>query len=219
MIQYGQFCAIARALEILGERWTLLIVRELMLGEGRFNDIRRGLPRISPSVLSSRLKALEKFGIIETCDKGYRLTESGAGLAPVIAAMGGWAMRWDRRGLLPTHLDPDVLVRDVSRRLNVNLLPRIPTLVELKFLGRAERYFLHIARPYVAVCSDDGGQEVALSVTADLQSMTRYWIGELTWEYLLRSRKVELVGPTALQREFPTWFSGYLLANHSDEAG
>jgi DNA-binding HxlR family transcriptional regulator len=107
---YGQFCAIARSLEVLGERWTLLIVRELLMGERRFNDIQRGIPRISRSMLSVRLKSLEKAGVIAHKDSEYELTEAGAQLAPVLRELGGWATSWDIRGLSDEPLEPDALV-------------------------------------------------------------------------------------------------------------
>lgn len=212
MSGYGQFCAVARALEVLGERWTLLVVRELLLGERHFNDIRRGLPRISRTMLSTRLKTLEKAGIVSREDGSYRLTEAGQNLAPVVRELGGWAMEWDRRGLRPEHLDPDVLVWDIRRRTVTERLPERRTVVELRFRGAdSGPYFLHIARPQIDLCTDDGGFEVALRVDADLEALTRYWLGETPWAPLLRSGAVALTGPSTLRRAFPTWFSGYLL--------
>ncbi|AJT69624.1 hypothetical protein T261_8027 [Streptomyces lydicus] len=209
---YGQFCAVARALEVLGERWTLLVVRELLLGERHFNDIRRGLPRISRTMLSTRLKTLEKAGIVSREGGGYRLTEAGENLAPVVRELGGWAMHWDRRGLRPEHLDPDALVWDIRRRTVTEHLPERRTVVELRFRGtEGGPYFLHIARPHVDLCIDDGGFEAALRVDADLEALTRYWLGETPWAPLLRSGAVTLTGPSTLRRAFPTWFSGYLL--------
>ncbi|MGH3309550.1 MAG: winged helix-turn-helix transcriptional regulator [Streptomyces sp.] len=220
MTGYGQFCAIARSLEVLGERWTLLIVRELLMGERRFNDIRRGIPRISRTMLSARLKSLEKAGVIArtgTAGTEYALTEAGEHLAPVLRELGGWATAWDRRGLRPEHLDPDVLAWDIRRRVVPENLPADPTLVELRFRRRAATahpspYYLLARRPEVQLCTEEGGFEVALQVDADLGALTRYWLGEHTWNHLLRAGSVHLTGPSRLRRAFPTWFSGYLLS-------
>lgn len=217
MTGYGQFCAIARALEVLGERWTLLIVRELLMGERRFNDIQRGIPRISRTMLSARLKDLEKAGVIARTGTEYALTDAGAHLAPVLRELGGWATAWDRRGLGPEHLDPDALVWDIRRRVVPENLPTGPTLVELRFRDRDSTayptpYYLLARRPEVQLCTEEGGFEVALQVEADLDALTRYWLGERTWNHLLRAGSVHLTGPSRLRRAFPTWFSGYLLS-------
>lgn len=209
---YGQFCAIARALEVLGERWTLLIARELLLGERHFNDISRGIPRISKTMLSARLKNLEHAGIVTRDAAGYQLTDAGLSLAPVLRELGGWAMTWDRRGLRPEHLDPGALVWDIRRRVVPERLPADPTLVELRFRGHGpDPYYLLAKRPQVQLCTEDGGFEVALRVDADLDALTRYWLGETPWDRLLRAGSVRLTGPAPLRRAFPTWFSGYLL--------
>ncbi|MGH4031342.1 winged helix-turn-helix transcriptional regulator [Actinomycetota bacterium Odt1-20B] len=213
MSGYGQFCAVARALEVLGERWTLLVVRELMLGERHFNDIRRGLPRISKTMLSARLKTLQKAGVVTKDDSGgYRLTEAGEQLAPVVRELGGWAMQWDRRGLRPEHLDPQALVWDIRRRVVPERLPADRVVVELRFRGAdTGPYFLHVARAGVDLCTDDGGFETALRVDAELRALTEYWLGERSWSGIVRAGEVALSGPSALRRAFPTWFSGYVL--------
>ncbi|MGW3009953.1 winged helix-turn-helix transcriptional regulator [Streptomyces sp. NPDC001219] len=211
MTGFGQFCAVARALEALGERWALLIVRELLLGERRFNDIQRGIPRISKTMLSTRLKELERAGVVVRGSDGYTLTEAGAQLAPVLRELGSWAMHFDRRGLRPEHLDPDVLVWDIRRRVVPEHLPQEPTLVELRFAAHPKPYYLLARRPEVTLCTEDGGFPVALRIEADLEALTRYWLGETTWDRLLRAELVTLTGPSSLRRSFPGWFSGYLL--------
>ncbi|WP_377268000.1 winged helix-turn-helix transcriptional regulator [Peterkaempfera sp. SMS 1(5)a] len=214
MTGYGQFCAVARALEVLGERWTLLVVRELLLGARRFTDLQCGLPRISRTMLSARLKTLQAAGVVErTAADGYRLTEAGRALQPVVRELGAWAMEWDRRGLLPEHLDPEVLTWDLRRRTHVENLPAGRTVVEFVFPeADPERLYLHVDRPAVTVCRDQAGYPVDLRVRADLEAMTRYWLGEVEWPRLLRSGAVSLEGPADLCRAFPTWFSGYVFA-------
>ncbi|MFI7602509.1 winged helix-turn-helix transcriptional regulator [Actinoplanes sp. NPDC049681] len=213
---YGQFCAVARALEVLGERWTLLVVRELLLGAGRFSELQRGLPRISRTVLTQRLRELERAGLVlraaGAAGPTYALTPAGEALAPVLRELGGWAYAWDRRGLGPDHLDPETLVWDMRRRLHPERLPASLTVVQLTFRGRADKpYYLHARRPDVTLCTDSGGHPVALQVEADLEALTRFWLGERQWGQLLRAESVRLTGPAPLRRVFPTWFSGYAL--------
>ncbi|OJF14075.1 winged helix-turn-helix transcriptional regulator [Couchioplanes caeruleus] len=213
---YGQFCAVARALEVLGERWTLLVVRELLLGAGRFSELQRGLPRISRTMLTQRLRELERAGLVlRTAGAGgpaYALTPAGRALEPVLRELGAWAYEWDRRGLQPEHLDPEMLVWDLRRRLHPDRLPTALTVVQLTFRVRPEGpYYLHARRPDVTLCTDSGGHPVALHVDADLEALTRFWLGERQWGQLLRAEDVRLAGPATLRRAFPTWFSGYAL--------
>ncbi|MEV6599877.1 helix-turn-helix domain-containing protein [Actinoplanes sp. NPDC051346] len=213
---YGQFCAVARALEVLGERWTLLVVRELLLGAGRFSELQRGLPRISRTMLTQRLRELERAGLVlraaGASGPTYTLTPAGRALEPVLRDLGGWAYEWDRRGLRPEHLDPEPLVWDLRRRLCPERLPTALTVVRLTFRARAEGpYYLHVRRPDVTLCTDSAGHPVDLRVDADLEELTRFWLGERSWGQLLRAETVRLTGPATLRRAFPTWFSGYAL--------
>ncbi|GAA2849355.1 helix-turn-helix domain-containing protein [Streptosporangium fragile] len=210
MNEYGQFCAVARALEILGERWTLLVVRELLLGSTRFNEIHQGLPRISRTMLSARLRSLEKAGIIERRDRAYGLTPAGKALAGPVRALGEWAMEWDRRELA---LDPRLLAWDLRRRVHRDRLPENLTVVALSF--PEAHCFLHVRRPRVDLCGESYGRAVDLHVEADLRALTEYWIGERSWADVTRTGEVRLTGPAELRRAFPTWFSGYLLARTS----
>ncbi len=117
-------------------------------------------------------------------------------------------MNWDRRGLRPEHLDAQALVWDIRRRVAPEHLPAAPTLVELRFRGTDTRpYYLYVARPRVDLCTEDGGFDIALRVEADLEALTRYWLGDTDWDTLLRSRAVTLTGPSTLRRAFPTWFT------------
>ncbi|MFJ8595152.1 winged helix-turn-helix transcriptional regulator [Streptomyces sp. NPDC093598] len=212
MAGYQQFCPIARALDVLGERWTLLVVRELMVGERHFNGIQRGIPRISRTMLSARLKRLESAGLVERMDGEYRLTKAGENLAPVLRELGHWALESDPRGLRKEDLSPEFLTWDMHRRVVPERLPVNPTMVELRFRGtRTSSCFLLVKRPQVQLCAEDGGFDIALYVDADLEALTRFWLGETAWDSLLRSGLVTLTGPAELRREFPTWFSGHLL--------
>lgn len=209
---YQQFCPIARALDVLGERWTLLVVRELMMGERHFNGIQRGIPRISRTMLSARLKRLESAGLVRRENGAYALTPAGEALFPVLRELGIWALESDPRGLRRDDLDPGLLTRDMRRRVVPERLPVHPTMVELRFRAPASGpYFLLAKRPDVQLCAEHGGFDIALRVDADLRPLTEFWLGERSWPALLRAGQIHLTGPAHLRRAFPTWFSGYVL--------
>jgi DNA-binding HxlR family transcriptional regulator len=220
VMEYGQFCAVARSLEVLGERWSLLVVREVLLGAERFSGIRRGLPRIPKATLASRLRSLERSGIIErAADAGgirYRPSESGQALLPVITELARWAIRWDRSGLQPHHLDPDALLWDMRRRLHGDALPPTPVMIEFDFTDRPpddRRFWLRVDRTTAEVCHTDGGFGSDVTVRGTLEDLTRFWLGERGWDDLLRAGAVHVEGPTHLRRALPRWFSGYLFAD------
>jgi DNA-binding HxlR family transcriptional regulator len=214
MTGYGQFCAVARALEVLGERWTLLIVRELMLGATTFTDIRRGLPRIPRATLSSRLRGLEKRGIVEIIPGGpYRLTESGTALAPVMRELARWATVNDRAALTDHNLDTAALTWDMRRRINTTVLPARTVVVALDFTDRnpTDRYFwLHLSRNEVNLCREDTGAPVDLWLTAPTEPVTRWWLGQITWTHLLLFPGVGIHGDRTLIRQMQHWFERYL---------
>jgi DNA-binding HxlR family transcriptional regulator len=214
MTGYGQFCAVARALEVLGERWTLLIVRELMLGATTFTDIRRGLPRIPRATLSSRLRVLERRGIVEIIPGGtYRLTESGTALAPVMRELARWATVNDRAALIDDNLDTAALTWDMRRRINTTVLPARTVVVALDFTDRnpADRYFwLHLSRNEVNLCREDTGAPVDLWLTAPTEPVTRWWLGQITWKHLLLRPGVGIHGDRTLIRQMQHWFQRYL---------
>lgn len=214
MTRYGQFCAVARALEVLGERWTLLIVREMMLGATTFTDIRRGLPRIPRATLASRLRGLEKRCIVEIVPGGtYHLTESGTTLAPVVRELARWATVNDRAALTDDHLDTAALTWDMRRRINTTALPGRTVVLALDFTDRnpTDRYFwLHLSRTEVNLCRDDTGAPVDLWVTAPTEPVTRWWLGQISWSQLLLRPGVRIHGDHTLIRQMQRWFQRYL---------
>src|SRR3954453_45254 len=123
MATYGQFCPVAMAAEVLTERWTPLIVRELLCGSTRFNDLRRGVPLMSPSLLSKRLKTLERVGVVERDGADYRLTPAGGELRPLIEALGVWGQRWSRGDVEAKHYDASLLMWDIHRSIAMDRLP------------------------------------------------------------------------------------------------
>jgi DNA-binding HxlR family transcriptional regulator len=212
---YGQFCAVARALEILGERWTLLIVRELLMGACGFNDICRGLPRLPRATLSSRLNTLTAAGIVRAADDGYRLTEAGLALEPVVRELARWATSTDAAALSDEHLDTAALTWDISRRVDIGALPDRTVVLALDFSDRPaadRRFWLHLSRARVDLCRQDTGAPVDLWLTSPASPVTRWWLGEMSWPDLLRQPGVTVTGERALQRQMHRWFQRYVFA-------
>lgn len=216
MTSYGQFCSFARALDLLGERWTLLIVRELLCGSSRFNDIRRGIPRISRTMLSARLRDLVDSGLI-TRDSGatYELTREGQELAGVVRELGTWGQRWLPRTLPREQLDADTLLWDMRRRVRMEELPATPVVTRIEFSnarGRAAVRFLLLRRSEVSVCSTNPGFPEELQISASLRTLTAWWRGDLSLADA-RAEGMLIQGKREWVRAFPKWFERYLFAD------
>lgn len=213
MRSYGQFCPVAQALEVVGERWTLLVMRELLSGSRRFNEIHRGVPLMSPTLLSRRLSHLERAGlVVRAAGAGgrqeYRVSEAGRELWPVIEQLGVWGQRWARREVTPEHLDPSLLLWDMRRGIDFARVPDRRLVIRFRFRGvsRGRRaWWLKLDRGEAEVCLSDPGGGTQLTVDADLRSMIMVWMGDLPMDRALRSGAVTLAGPTELTRAFPTW--------------
>ena len=211
MSTYGQFCPIAKAMEVLDERWTLLVVRELLAGSTHFNELRRGNPRMSPALLSKRLKSLERAGVVRREGAGsrtsYRLTPAGQELSGVVNALGAWGVRWIGE-LGEQDLDPHLLMWDIRRTVPVDAWPRARTVVTFEFddvEDRAARWWLVVAEGEVDVCDVDPGFDPAARVTTSLRALTRIWRGDLSWAHALRVGEVDVVGLADARRAVPTW--------------
>jgi DNA-binding HxlR family transcriptional regulator len=219
---YGQFCPVAMACEIFAERWTPLILRELFSGAHRFNDIRRGVPLISRSLLSQRLRELEEGGVISSrplaAGRGreYSLTKAGEEFREVVDGLGAWGQRWAINQFDPDNLDVGVLMWNVHRRIDVERLPPGRTVVRFDLRGMAAHckamrtWWLVLQRPEVDLCLKDPGFDVDLAVSADAGALARVWMGQLTFGQALRSGAVRVEGPRALVQAFPGW----LLLSH-----
>jgi DNA-binding HxlR family transcriptional regulator len=216
---YGQFCPLALAAEIVGERWTPLVLRELILGARRFNAIHRGVPRMSPSLLSSRLRTLEKAGIIERRSNGqhseYHLTEAGAALAPTIESLAVWSKRWLPATLSEERADPDLVMWDMHRRMNLERMPQTRTVIQFDFpdqpKARQTRWIVG-DRSGVELCITDPGFEVDLYVSADSRVMVLVWYGDMPLKHALHDGLIRLHGPPRLCRAFPSWLQLNMLA-------
>lgn len=211
---YKQFCPVAMAAEVLCTRWTMVLLRELIAGSTRFNDLRRGVPKMSPTLLSQRLKELEAAGIVERGRapggqgaSEYRLTAAGRDLRPVIEAFGFWGQKWVEAQPSLNNLDPSLLMWDMRRNLNPQPLPRRRTVISFCYaeLPAAKRDWWLVIEPEgdVDLCSSDPGFEVDLYVTTDLRTMTAIWMG-LTTVAEGRDR-MALDGDPAIARTMQTW--------------
>ncbi|GAA1507019.1 helix-turn-helix domain-containing protein [Sphaerisporangium rubeum] len=210
---YHQFCPVAKAMELLDERWTLLIVRELVCGPARFNDLRRGLPRMSPTLLSRRLNQLTNAGVVdrrtENDEVRYTLTQAGQELRPVVEALAVWGIRWIGE-LGDEDLDPKLLLWDMHRNIDRTTVPPGRTVIQFRFpdIPPANRHWwLVISGEEVDVCDTDPGHTVAVTVTTDLRSMIDIWRGNLTWSDALRANALTVNGPESLRRAVPGWFT------------
>ncbi len=212
MSSYGQYCPIAKGAEILAERWTPLILRDITLGAHRFNEIERGLPGISRSLLAGRLRRLVRACVIEQRPATfggwieYHLTPAGRELSQVVDRLGEWAARWAFRDPEPDEQDPVLLLWWMHGRINRDLLPPRRVVVRFDFRGaKRSCMWLVLERSDVSVCPTDPGFDTDLVVTADIGVLYRVWLGRITFEDALHDGLVEIDGPPALARVFPSW--------------
>lgn len=219
---YGQFCPVAQAAEIVAERWTPLVLRELLCGSHRFNDLRRGVPLMSPSLLSQRLKELEDAGVVARVQseqgKGaeYHLTEAGLALRPIIEGLGFWGRQWLQRELRQEELDPALLMWDIHRNVDAGKLP--PTkrvVVQFDLDGvplKKSRWWLVFDRSQTDLCLRNPGHPVDLHVAAHVRPLVEVWLGHQKVRDAIRSGTIRLEGKRPLVRGFEGWFGLSLFA-------
>jgi DNA-binding HxlR family transcriptional regulator len=209
---YGQFCPVAKAADVLGPRWAILIVREMLSGSRRFGDIQRGVPGCPPATLSKRLKELVAGGVAVRHDGPdgvvYELTEAGAELFPIMEALGQWGQRWVRSAYGPDELDADLLLWDVRRFLAPDGLGVDQAVVELRVrsAGRTQLYWITVDPGAVDLCLVEPQRPIDCLVEADLRALTQVWMGDIPFAAALADRRVVLNGPRTLTRRFPDWF-------------
>ncbi len=206
---YGQFCPVAMAWELLATRWTLVVLGEMLSGSTRFNEIHRGVPRMSTALLAKRLRELEAAGVVERQAASYVLTPAGRDLAPIVQGLGRWALRWVDTDCSLGNLDVRLLMWNVRRNLRTDPMPPRRVVVEFLYPGLApgEQRFWLIVAPGVPVdlCSLDPGGEVDLLVTADLRAMTSAWMGMSRFTDEIRAGRIALDGDPALAAGFVSW--------------
>jgi DNA-binding HxlR family transcriptional regulator len=215
MADYGQFCSVARAHEAIGGRWTLLVVRELLCGSRRFNDIRRGIPRISRTMLSERLQELVQIGAVSRIEgehgPEYALTEAGRELMSIVSALGTWGQRWLPRQPADEDLDLEPLLVDMQRRVRVEALPTEPLIVRFEIEGQRQPRFLLLKEAEVSLCTQNPGFPEPLRVRAQLPALVAWWRGDASFAEAQRMG-LTVDGPRSLARTFPDWFERYLFA-------
>lgn len=220
MYKYGQYCPIAKAVEILGDRWTLLIIRDLLTGACHFNEIERGLPGISRGLLASRLRRLERMGLVEKVHvengrqrTAYFLTEAGQELKEVINSLLIWGARWAFEEPAEEDLDPVLLMWWMRSRVYVDHLPDERVVVQFCFTGaRYDTFWLLLTKEDVSVCLTDPGFETNVLVTTPLSTFFQIWLGRIEYDDAQRDGLIEIDAIPALANAFPTWFAYSLAA-------
>jgi DNA-binding HxlR family transcriptional regulator len=208
---YGQYCPIARGAEIFAERWTPLIIRNLHLGCAGFSEILEGAPGLSGTLLSQRLKQLERLGVVESAPKAdgrghrYELTRAGHDLFTVCRSLGEWGARWLE--IAPENHDPFVALWSMCNALRRDRLPGRRVVVRFDFTGRArrERYWLLIERGDTELCKTSPGLDDDLHITAEAEAFVKWHAGRLSWAQAIRENRIQVDGPRSLVRAFPTW--------------
>ncbi|MBD3222246.1 transcriptional regulator [bacterium] len=214
MSGYGQFCPLARASEVVTRRWTPLVLRELLAGSRHFNDIHRGVPRMSRSLLARRLAELETAGVVrrrlvsESERPEYLLTRAGQQLGPVLEGLGAWGKRHLEAEIRREDLDASLLMWDVQRRLVGDRLPRRRVVVRFRFRGAPggqRDYWLVLDSGAVDLCLEDPGHEADLTLRTDVATFTAIWLGDIPFARATELGKATLTGPAGLRRGFPSW--------------
>lgn len=222
-MKYGQWCPVAKAAEVLAERWTLLVVRELVLGSTRYAQLQRGLGRISPGILSARLKTLTDHGIVERVEgRGphaeYRLTEAGRELTPIIEGIGVWGQRWARSRMTADELDVEVLVLTVQRYFDVSSFPLDSGVVGLAFSdlhGEARRWWLKVDEHGVEICTKSPGPE-SVRLTSSLRTLSEIYRGDVPLLGAIDGGRVEVDGTPKVVRSVHRWLRLPALAGVRD---
>ena len=210
---YGQFCPVSMASEVLCSRWTTLVVRELLCGSTRFSDLRRGLPKMSPALLSKRLKELQQAGVIAALRRPngsveYHLSEAGEELRPLIMGLGSWAQRWMESRLSLRNLDPSLLMWDMRRSLDISSLPERRCTIQFLYpeLPTSQKsWWLVVEAGTVDLCNFDPGHDLDLMVQSSLRSMTAIWMGLATVREEAEKGVLTLEGDPSLARSIQQW--------------
>ena len=219
-MEYGQFCPIAKASEIIGEKWTVLIIRELLMGGTRFNELQRGLGLISPTLLSKRLDSLVEHGLVMKKkipgQKGYEYlaTESCQELLPVIRSLGDWGMRWARSNLTEKDYDVELLMLYLQRSVVTDKLPVNETVIRFKFTDIKEYpdWWMVVERDDVDICVNDPGKDVDIYFTSTVKTLADVWMGESTYRKAIRDGQLTLVGDKVLTHNVSSWLTNSLFS-------
>lgn len=208
-----QFCPIAKAAEIICERWTLLVVRELLLGSRRFNDFQHGLPMVSPALLTKRLRTLEEAGVLVRVQGAhgveYRPTLAGEELRPMLLFAGDWGARWVRSQLLREELDAGSLMWFIHRHFKLDALPPREIVVHVHFTDekRMGRWWIVLSPQGGELCLGDPGREVDVYLTTDVPTLTAIYLGDIDFQQAVADRRLVVVCSRELMRDIHKWFA------------
>jgi DNA-binding HxlR family transcriptional regulator len=220
-MEYGQFCPIAKATEILGEKWTILIVRELLMGSSRFSSLQRGLSLISPTMLSKRLDSLESYGLVVKKkipgQKGYEYfpTKSCEELLPIIKTLGDWGMRWARANLPDKDCDVELLMLYLKRSINPDNLIGNETTIRFKFTDLEEfsTWWIVVEGDDVDICNNDPGKDIDVYFTCNVKTMVQIWMGDTSYKKSLAADDIKIVGPKSLTKDIGSWMQVSIFAD------
>jgi DNA-binding HxlR family transcriptional regulator len=220
-MEYGQFCPVAKASEILGEKWTILIVRELLMGSTRFNELQRGLGHISPTILAKRLAMLDDRGLVYRKripgQRGfeYHPTEPCRELLPIVLALGDWGLRWTRTNLTESDYDVELLMLYLERSIVREKLPGGETVIRFRFsdLEELPSWWIVVTAEAVDVCTADPGKDVDVYFKTTVRTMTDLWMGHLSYRKALAEGQLEVTGPRALTRNISSWLGSCVFAD------
>ena len=227
-IRYGQFCPVAKAAEVLGERWTILIIRELLLGTTRFSDLQRALSQISPTLLTKRLNQLQDCGLVirkklpEQRRTEYHLAPAGRELLPVVVGLGEWGMKWARGQMSDDELDVELLMHDFNRRIDETQLPGGRTVIKFVFSGLsrfAHWWIVLEENGERELCVNNPGKGMDIELRSDLRTMTEIWAGDMEIRTAKKDGRLQLSGNPVLIRTLSSWLRIGMFANvrpHSD---
>jgi len=212
-MQYGQFCPIAKATEILGEKWTILIIREILMGARRFSELQRGLGDISPALLTSRLKSLEMQGMVArkkiAGQKGYEYypTEACEALLPVLVSLGEWGLCWARHTVLDADFDVEFLMYYLERSIDPSKMIGDESVIRFQFTDLVEQkdWWLLIRNDTVDLCLKNPGKDVDVYFTCTVRTMHDVWMGERTYRDAIKSGDLYVQGDPALTRNIRSW--------------
>ena len=225
MTLYGQFCPVAMGAEIFAERWTPLILRELLSGELGFNDLHRGVPRISKNLLTQRLASLCGSGLVERYHRDgerkhvYRLTPAGRALGPVVEALGRWGYDWASKDLEDDHLDPDFLMWALRRLVRVGNLPDERVVILFRFRRHEDRsYWLVLTRPDVDLCMEDPGYDVSLEVEGTVAALAQVCLGRIDLPRAMKCGDVEVRGAPRYRTALSSWLGVTHFATNATHA-
>lgn len=219
-MEYGQFCPIAKATEMLGEKWTLLVVRELLMGGTRFSELQRGLTLISPTMLSKRLDSLEDYGLVLkkkiSGQKGYEYypTRSCSELLPIIQSLGEWGMRWARSNLTEKDFDVELLMLYLKRSIDPSKLIGNETVIRFKFtdIETYPDWWIMVKGDEVDLCVNDPGKNVDVYFTTTVRTMAEVWMGDTSYRKAIASDALKIVGADLLIRDVSSWMQNSIFS-------